>query len=58
MDHHFVLILAEMLNRIALTEVTIKGRNHELLEKFIFSNIPGEGRIRCISGDGPESAEM
>jgi len=58
MDHHIVLILAKMLNRIALTRVAIKGRNYELLEKFIFKYVPGEGRIECISGDDPESVKM
>ena len=42
MDHHFILILAEMLDRITLTGVAIKGRNHELLEKFIFYYSLGE----------------
>jgi len=45
MDHHLVLILAEVLNRIALTGVSIKGWNHELLGKFIFQYVLGEGRI-------------
>jgi len=58
MDHHLVLILAEVLNRNALTGVAIKGRNHELLEKFIFQYVLREGRIGCISVDGPESAVM
>jgi len=30
------MILVEILNRIALIGVAIKGKNHELLEKFIF----------------------
>jgi len=29
MDHHLVLILAEMLDRVALNGVAIKGWNHE-----------------------------
>jgi len=35
MDHHLVLILAEVLNWITLIGVAIKGWNHELLGKFI-----------------------
>ena len=58
MDHHIVLILAKMLNRIALTRVVIKGQNYELLEKFIFKYVPGEERIGCISSDDPESVKM
>ena len=58
MDHNLVLILREMLNQTALNRVAIKGRVHELLRKFIFQCILGEGRIGCISGDGPESAVM
>ena len=58
MDHNLVLILREMLNRTALNRVAIKGRDHELLGKFIFQYILGEGRIGCNSGDCPESAVM
>jgi len=36
MDHYLVLILAEVLGQIALTEVAIKGQNRKLLRKFIF----------------------
>ena len=45
MDHHFVLILAEMLNRIALTEVTIKGQNHEILGEVRISVWPQRGEL-------------
>ena len=58
MDHHLVLILAEVLNRIALTGVAIKCQNYELLGKLIFQYVLGEGRIGCISDDGPESIVM
>ena len=34
-DHHLVLILAKVLNRIALTGVIIKGQNLKLLEKIL-----------------------
>jgi len=44
-DHHLVLILAEVLNRIALTGIAIKGRNHELLGKFIFQYALRKGGI-------------
>ena len=57
MDHHLVLILAEVLNRIVLTGVAIKGRDHELLEKFIFQYNLGEG-VGCIGSDSSESAVM
>ena len=58
MDYHLILILAEVLDRVTLTGVAIKGQNHELLRKFIFQYAPGEGRVRYISGDGSESAVM
>jgi len=58
MGHHLILILAEVLNRIALTGVVIKSQNHEILGKFIFQYAFREGRIGCISGNGPESAVM
>ena len=41
MDHHLVLILAEVLGQIALTGVAIKGRYHELLENS-YSNTSSE----------------
>ena len=53
-----VLILAEMLNRFAQTRVAIKDQDQELLGKFIFQYIFREGRIGCISGNGPESTVM
>ena len=53
---HLVLILAEVLNRITLIRLEIKGKNHELLGKFISQYVHGEGRIGWISGDGSESA--
>ena len=52
------MILAEVLDQIALTGVAIKGWNHELLEKFIFQYALGERRVRCIKGDGSESIVM
>ena len=58
MDQHLVLILAEVLKRIALTRVVIKDQNHELLRKFIFQYVLEEGRIGCNSGDGPETSMM
>ena len=58
MNHHLVLILTEVLDRIALTGVAIKGQNHELLGKFIFHYVLREGRVGCIGGDGFESAVM
>jgi len=58
MDHLLVLILMEVLNQVALTEVAIKGRNYELLGKFIFQYDLGEGRVGCIGGDSSESAMM
>jgi len=45
-------------NQIALTRIAIKGRNYELLGKFIFKYVPQERRIGCISIDGSESAKM
>jgi len=36
MDHHLVLILAELLDWVALTGVAVKGQNREFLEKFTF----------------------
>jgi len=56
MDHHHILILKEVLERIALTGVAIKGQNHELLEKFILQYALRERRVGCIGGDGSESA--
>ena len=50
MDHHLVLILEEVLNRIALIRVAIKGQNHELLEKFIFQFAIKERGVGCIRG--------
>ena len=58
MDHHLVLILAEVLDKITLTEVAIKGQNHELLRKFIFQYVLRERGVRCIVGDGSEPAMM
>jgi len=43
MDHYLVLILTEMLDQITLIGVAIKCQNHELLEKFIFQYVLGEG---------------
>ena len=54
-DHHLVLILAEMLDRIALNRVAVKGWNRELLEKFTFQYALREGKVGCISGDGFKS---
>ena len=45
MDYHLVLILAEVLNQIALIGVTIKGQNHELLGKFISSMYSEKGEL-------------
>jgi len=47
-----------VLNRIALSRVAIKGRDHKLLRKFISQYVLREGIIGSISGDGPESAVM
>ena len=47
-DHHLVLIFAEVLDRVALIGVAIKGRNHELHGKFIFQYAIGEGGVGCI----------
>jgi len=53
--HRLVLIMAEMLDRIALTGVAIKGWNRELLGKFTFQYAPGKGGVGCIGDDGSES---
>jgi len=45
MDHHLVLISAEMLNWIALTGVAIKGWNYELLGKFAFQYVLEKGEL-------------
>ena len=58
MDHHLVLILAEVLDRVALIGVAIKGQNHESFRKFVFQYDLEEGGVGCISGDGSESAVM
>jgi len=58
MDHHLVLVLAEVLNCVALARVAIKGWNHELLRKFIFQCGHGEGRIGSINGGSIESVVM
>jgi len=48
-DHHLVLILAEMFNWIALTRVAIKSQNHELLGKFIFRYMtPEKGELDAL----------
>ena len=54
-DHHLILILAEVLNRVTMTGVIVEGQSRELLKKFIFQYVFGEGRIGCICGDGSES---
>ena len=54
----WITILEEVLNQIALTRVVIKGQYHELLGKFIFEYVLGEGRIGCISRDSLESTMM
>jgi len=54
-DHHLVLILVEILDRIALTGVAVKGWNRELLKKFTFQYALREGKVGCIDGDGSES---
>ena len=56
MNHHLVLILAEMLDRVALTRLTVKCWNRELLGKFTFQYALEEERVGCIGGDGSESA--
>ena len=58
MDHHLVLILAEVLGRITLTGVAIKGQNCELLRKFIFQHDLRERRVGYIDGDDFESIVM
>ena len=50
MDHYLVLILVEVLNGITLIGVAIKGRDHELLEKFIFQYILREGELDASVG--------
>ena len=55
-NHHLILILTEMLDRIALTRIAVKSWNHELLEKFTFQYVLGERGVGCIGGDGSESA--
>jgi len=47
MDHHLVLILAEVLDQVTLIGVIIKDQNRELLGKFIFQYALGEGRVGC-----------
>ena len=58
MDHHLVLILAEMLDWVSLTGVTVKGQNSEFLRKFTSQYVLREGGVGCIDGDGSESAVM
>ena len=58
MDHHLILILAEVLDRVALTGVAFEGWNRELLGKFIFQYDLREGGVGCIGGDGSESVVM
>jgi len=55
MDHHLVLILREVLDRITQTAVEFKAKDHEFLQKFIFQYAFGERRVGCIEGDGSES---
>ena len=57
MDHHLALILAEVLNRVALTGVAVEGQNRGLLGKFIFQYAIGEG-VGCVGGDGSEFVVM
>jgi len=45
MNHHLILILAEVLDRTTLTGIAIRVQNHELLEKFIFQYALGEGDL-------------
>jgi len=58
MDHHLVMILAEVLDQITLIEVAIKGQNRKLFKKFIFQYILGKGGVECIGGDGSGSVEI
>ena len=51
MDHYLVLIVAEVLDRIALTGVADEGWNCELHGKFIFQYHLREGVVGYISGD-------
>ena len=47
-----------MLNRVTLTGIAVKGRNRELLGKFIFQYDLGEVGVGCIGGDGSKSVVM
>ena len=58
MNHHLILILTEVLDWVALTRLEFKGRDYELLEKFIFQYALGERGVGCIGGDGSESIVM
>jgi len=58
MNHHFVLILANVLDRITLTGVAIKGQNHELLWEIHIPICPQRKESRMHWGSGSESAVM
>ena len=58
MDYHFVLILTEVLDRVAMTGVAVKGQNREFRKKFTSQYILREGGVGCIGVDGSESAVM
>jgi len=55
-NHHLVLILAEILDQITLIRVAVKYWNREFLRKFTFQYSLREGRVGCIDVDGSEFA--
>ena len=54
MNYHLVLILAKVLDWVALAEIATEGNNHEFLEKFITQHALGERRVGCICSDCSE----
>ena len=57
-DYYLVLILTEILNRIARTIVVVKGQNSEFFCKFTHQYALGDGRAESIDSDSSESAVM
>ena len=45
MDHHLVLILTELLDRVALIRVAIKGLNGESLENLYSNKTSEKGEL-------------